>query len=43
MTARANDTAQIQKAIDEVAGTGGTVYVPDGVYMVRTTAKPASS
>jgi hypothetical protein len=31
----ANDTARIQKAIDEVAGTGGTVFVPNGVYMVR--------
>jgi len=29
-----NDTAAIQKAIDAVGGTGGTVYVPDGVYMV---------
>jgi len=34
-----NDTPAIQKAIDEVAGTGGTVYVPDGVYMVRATGK----
>ena len=34
-----NDTAEIQKAINEIAGTGGTVYVPDGVYMVRTTGK----
>jgi hypothetical protein len=36
---RANDTARIQNAINEVAGTGGTVYVPDGVYMVRATGK----
>lgn len=31
---RTDDTAAIQAAIDEVAGTGGTVFVPDGVYMV---------
>ncbi|MGD9502824.1 MAG: glycosyl hydrolase family 28-related protein [Methyloceanibacter sp.] len=31
---RADDTAAIQAAIDAVAGTGGTVLVPDGVYMV---------
>ena len=36
---RANDTAAIQRAIDEVAGTGGTVLVPDGTYMVRATGK----
>ena len=36
---RADDTAKIQKAIDEVAGTGGTVYVPDGVYMVHATGR----
>ncbi len=34
-----NDTGAIQKAINEIAGTGGTVYVPDGVYMVRATGK----
>jgi hypothetical protein len=34
---RTDDTASIQKAIDEVAGTGGTVYVPDGVYLVGGT------
>jgi len=38
---KTNVTPQIQKAIDEVAGTGGTVYVPDGVYMV--TADGAAS
>ncbi len=38
---KTNDTDDIQKAIDEVAGTGGTVYVPDGIYMVRTTGKRA--
>lgn len=36
---RADDTAKIQKAIDEVGGTGGTVYVPDGVYMVRANGR----
>ncbi len=30
----ANDTAAIQAAVDQVAGTGGTVYVPNGTYMV---------
>ncbi len=30
----ANDTAAIQSAVDQVAGTGGTVYVPDGTYMI---------
>lgn len=34
-----NDTRAIQKAIDEVGGTGGTVYVPKGTYMVRATGK----
>jgi hypothetical protein len=32
-----DDTKAIQKAIDEVAGTGGTVYIPPGTYMVRAT------
>jgi polygalacturonase len=32
---RADDTAAIQAAIDAVAGTRGTVLVPDGVYMVN--------
>jgi polygalacturonase len=31
---RADDTAALQNAIDEIAGTGGTVFVPDGTYMV---------
>jgi polygalacturonase len=31
---RTDDTAAIQAAIDAVAATGGTVLVPDGVYMV---------
>ena len=30
----ANDTAAIQAAIDQVGGTGGTVLVPDGTYMI---------
>jgi len=31
---KSDDTAAIQKAIDAVAGTSGTVYLPDGVYLV---------
>ncbi len=31
-----DDTRSIQLAVDEVAGTGGTVYVPNGVYLLRT-------
>ncbi|MEM9591765.1 MAG: glycosyl hydrolase family 28-related protein [Pseudomonadota bacterium] len=30
-----DDTKAIQRAIDKVAGTGGTVYVPAGTYRVR--------
>jgi parallel beta-helix repeat protein len=29
-----NDTAAIQAAIDEIGGTGGSVQIPDGVYLV---------
>ncbi len=29
-----DDTAAIQRAIDAVAGTGGTVMVPDGIYII---------
>ena len=36
---RADDTAAIQAAIDAVAGTRGTVLVPDGVYMVNAVEK----
>ena len=36
---RADDTAAIQAAIDTVAGTRGTVLVPDGVYMVNAVEK----
>ena len=32
-----DDTAAIQAAIDAVGGTGGTVVVPDGTYMVDAT------
>ena len=32
---KTDDTAAIQRAIDEVVGTGGTVFVPNGVYMVQ--------
>lgn len=31
---RTDDTAALQAAFDKVAGTGGTVLVPDGTYMV---------
>jgi len=34
-----NDTAAIQAAIEQIAGTGGTVLVPDGTYMVDTVGK----
>jgi len=34
-----DDTKAIQKAIDEVAGTGGTVYIPPGTYMVHAHGK----
>jgi polygalacturonase len=30
-----DDTAAIQAAIDQVAGTGGTVLVPAGIYMIN--------
>jgi parallel beta-helix repeat protein len=30
-----NDTAAIQAAIDMVTGTGGTVLVPDGTYLIQ--------
>ena len=33
-----DDTAAIQAAVDAVGGTGGTVYVPDGVYRINPTA-----
>lgn len=36
---KTNDTAAIQRAIDEVAGTGGTVFIPKGVYMVQAVGK----
>ena len=38
-----DDTAAIQAAIDQVAGTGGTVLVPDGVYMIDAAGKPRLS
>jgi pectate lyase-like protein len=40
---KTDDTASIQAAIDAVAGTGGTVLVPDGVYMIDAAAKPRLS
>ena len=36
---RSDDTAAIQAAIDAVGGTQGTVFVPDGVYMVEAVTK----
>lgn len=36
---RTDDTKAIQSAIDEVAGTGGTVLVPKGTYRVRANGK----
>jgi len=30
----ANDTAAIQAVIDKIEGTGGTVFIPDGTYMI---------
>ena len=37
-----DDTAAIQRAVDAVAGTGGTVMVPDGTYMVNAIAQNGS-
>jgi polygalacturonase len=34
---RTDDTAALQRAIDEVGGKDGTVLVPDGVYMLDAT------
>ena len=36
---RTDDTEAIQTAIDDVAGTGGTVLVPSGTYMVDAVEK----
>jgi polygalacturonase len=36
---RTDDTEAIQAAIDDVAGTGGTVLVPGGTYMVDAVDK----
>lgn len=36
---QADDTSAIQAAIDAVAGTGGTVLVPGGTYMVNAVGK----
>ncbi len=40
---KTDDTASIQAAIDEVAGTGGTVLVPEGTYMVEVAPRPRLS
>jgi parallel beta-helix repeat protein len=34
-----NDTAAIQKAVDAVKGTGGTVLIPDGTYSIDAVGK----
>ena len=34
-----DDTAAIQRAVDAVVGTGGTVLIPDGTYMVNAVAQ----
>lgn len=36
---KADDTGAFRDAVGEVAGTGGTVYVPDGVYMIDAVEK----
>jgi Pectate lyase superfamily protein len=36
---RTDDTAAIQAAVDEIGGTGGTVLVPNGTYMVDAVGK----
>ena len=36
---RTNDTAALQAAIDAVAGTGGTLLVPNGTYMIDAAGK----
>ncbi|MEI9901401.1 MAG: glycosyl hydrolase family 28-related protein [Hyphomicrobium sp.] len=36
---KTNDTAAIQAVLDKAAGTGGTVLVPDGTYMVDATVR----
>jgi Pectate lyase superfamily protein len=37
---KTDDTAAIQTAIEEVAGTGGTVLVPDGRYLIDAVRHP---
>ena len=40
---KTDDTAAIQAAIDQVAGSGGTVLVPDGIYLIDAAGKPRLS
>jgi len=36
---KTDDTAAIQKAVDAIGGTGGTVLVPEGIYLVNAAAQ----
>ncbi len=36
---RTDDTAAIQRALDKIGGTGGTVFVPNGTYMINAVGK----
>ena len=38
-----DDTAAIQKAMNYISGTGGTVQIPDGTYMINAVAKSYAS
>jgi parallel beta-helix repeat protein len=38
-----DDTAAIQKAIDTIAGTGGTVTIPKGIFMINAVARNGRS
>ncbi|WLT30175.1 right-handed parallel beta-helix repeat-containing protein [Geothrix sp. PMB-07] len=37
-----DDTAAIQKAVNAVSGTGGTVLIPDGTYMINAVKQNSS-
>ncbi len=40
---RSDDTAAIQKAIDAITGTGGTVTIPKGTFMINAVARNGRS